>query len=136
MKIELTIYPSGGGTKGYFITYEKNTINAMLRGIGATKDSIVLTDVKYEKSKNISLAQEDSISSLLEKVNLDIKHSKEAFIFDAWIYVVNVNGKEMARFNSLTIMEKSTNDQLEILKEIVRQLIALAPIDLDLQSFS
>ena len=136
MKIELTIYPAGGGSKGYSIIIENNTINAMLRDIGARNDSIVVTGIKNKKTNTLSLAQRDSIFLLFKKINLDKEDITDVFMFDTWVYVVRINDKEMARFNSLTLKEKTTNEQNENLKELIRQMIILSPIEIDLQSFS
>ena len=136
MNIELTIFPSGGGEKGYSIIVENDCLKTMLRDIGAVNDSIVVTNVKKEKAIMLSNAQQDSISSLLDNINVDFKSSENAFMFDTWIYVIAINKREIARFNSLTLLENTNDKQLNNLKKLIKQLIKLSPLQIDLQGFS
>lgn len=136
MNIELTIYPSGGGEVGYLIIVENDTLKTMLKDIGAVNDSIVLTTIKKEKSIILTSTQQDSIISLLNIVDKDFKDNNDVFMFDTWIYVIAIDGREVVRFNSLTILENMEDEQLKSLQKIIQSLIKLSPFKVDLQGFS
>lgn len=135
--VEIDIFPSGGGEKGYTISVAKDTLTVQIKSLGAVNENIILTDVKNEASLKLSFNQMDSINTYLKNMNQINQANKDnAYVLDTWIYVFKINKQEIAKFNSLTLLEKSNNEQINALKELVRYLINLSPLKLDLQSFS
>jgi len=135
--IGIDIFPSGGGEKGYTISLIKDFLTVQVKGLGAVNGNIVLTDVKKEISLKLSKNQLDSIDNYLKNVRQFNQLNKDnAFIMDTWIYVIRINNQEIAKFNSLSLLEKSNEEKCNILKEMIRYLIKISPLKFDLQSFS
>jgi hypothetical protein len=136
MNVELEILPSGGGEKGYSIAISNDTLQSKKRAIGSIEGSIALTDIKEKKELLLNSTQKDSVIAILGKINLDIKSNEAPFALDTWMYTLKVDGKEVAKFNSMTILQVTDNEQLEICKKLIKRLINMSPLKIDLQSFS
>lgn len=136
MNAEIVIYPSGGGDSGYTINIGNDSLVVKVRDLGAVEDSIIVTNVRKEEAIKLSKNQQDSISALLDGIDINYKSDEDVFLLDTWIYVVIIDNKEVARLNSLTLLKNTNNKRLKNLQKFIKYLINLSPIKLDLQSSS
>lgn len=136
MNAELVIYPSGGGDSGYTINIRNDSLVVKVRDLGAAGDSIIVTNVRKEEAIKLSKNQQDSISALLDRIDINYKSDEDASLLDTWIYVIIIDNQEVARLNSLTLVKNTNNERLKNLQKFIKHLIKLSPIKLDLQSSS
>jgi hypothetical protein len=129
--IELSIYPASGGEIGYNIIIQNDTIKTEVRELAIAKDNIVLGKSKNELQKKISKNQTDSINHYYVLLSFTKQDIDSSFVLDTWIYVLKVNSKEIARFNSSSIA-----NQKDELRRLVSYIIRLSPIKLNLIGFS
>lgn len=135
--VEIDIFPSGGGEKGYSISVNKDILTVQIKGLGAVNETIVLTDTKKEVSIKLSNNQLDSLGNYLRNIAQFNQVNKDnAYILDTWIYDLKINNQEIAKFNSITLLEKSNDKNISTLKEMIRFLINMSPLKFNLQSFS
>jgi len=129
--IELSIYPASGGEIGYNIIIKNDTIKTEVRELAIENKNIVLGKLKNELQKTFTKTQKDSIKHYYELLNGNKKSIDNSFVLDTWIYVLKVNNKEIAKFNSYSM----ANNEDKLNKFII-YLLKLSPIKLNLRGFS
>lgn len=137
LDMELIIYPSGGGSYGYAVSIAKDTLTVTRNKLGVLNDDFVLTEVIEKSSIRLSEKELNRILQYLSNISEDKYRDEGAkLVFDSWIYVISINGQEVAVFSSSTLLKKLEKIELQELQGLVKYLMKISPIELKLEGFA
>ena len=137
MNVYLKIYPSSGGNYGYSITVRNDKLLVTKNSIDIRNERVLLTDTLDARHLELSTSQAKTLLQEYSTIHPhEYKSELDEFILDGWMFVLSVNGKEYARFNSQSILADLADANLRRAREIIKYLMELSPLELDLGSFS
>jgi hypothetical protein len=136
--LDLKIYPSSGdGEPEYVISIRNDTITTTNIEIKVQDGDSVIADTIHQSSRMLSEIQKNTLKQYVLKLG---KHGSqletERLILDAWIYLLLIDGREFARFDSLSLTEDTEVEELSTARRLIQYLIKISPLKMKLDSFA
>lgn len=133
--MKLTIYPFGGGDYGYNINLSKEgVLKTEKRKITMDSDRIVLGGLIECDSIVISSSMQTKIDSLIDRLNEELFHGDYNYVFDSWVIIVKINGKEEIITNNTELFKKFEKEAA--LVDLINLILEMSPMEIKMHSFS
>ncbi len=131
--LDLIIYPSSGGEKGYEIQIRRNVMLTMLKELGVHNNKFILADVLHQSQKRLSNIQVRDIENLMQILNKIEKSDEDSIGLDVFVFSLKVNGEKITSFtsNRLLSVNEISSEQTKTLNKLVKTIIKLSPLEID-----